>query len=899
MFSLRLPFDLGDVLLTPQWAGLHPALQLGLIAAVSFVPLVLVLWLYRYEMQLVARSTALGLLCLRVTVLALLLILVCLQPVYGRTRTEGLPGYVLVAVDRSESMDVVDRQRPPIEKLRLARALKLADGLCTEAQLDDWIADYEQKGSPQWIRPSDPPGDPARLREVEKERRAAHDKLCATVDELTRSQAAERVLGAEGVRLLPALTGKHEVELLGFHQEAWEQKPDELAELFRKQDEKREDAEGKAKERGQDRAAAFTDLRLPLVRALERSGAGHGKVLGIILLTDGQHNAGEPPTAKAAELGERRLPIYPIALGARQPPPDVAVVSVQAPAAVFKDVETPIDVSFKITGLPAQDFLVELHRTGKDGKKALAERLVHHAGKDRTYSESFPVQMDEVGTQTLQATVRPVNPDTKETRGDNNSRLTTISVADDKAKVLLIDGEARWEYHYLVTALKRDRTLQVESVVFQQPRLNENLSATELQQIGSPRQKLPDGADALSAFDCIILGDVGVEQLPVEERKRLEKYVSERGGTLVIVAGKRFMPLAYPDVETSGEADPLRKLLPIELPRVVAPIEGFPVMLTQTGKETKFMEMDADPAKSASIWRELPRHFWGVVGQAKPGATPLAHVAEAQADKTPQEVEKQSALIVKQNYGFGRVLFVGLDSTWRWRYRVGDRYHHTFWGAAIRWAASDKPLMTGNDYVRFGTPQPVYARDEEVKVVVRLNEELGPIKPDLLAAARILKPGKDGKAEQAVALVPLSRRQAQPRVLEGQVRDLPPGEYAVELVIPDFADKLLAKAGPPGKPGAGEAGKPMRAHFTRKPPDSREMIDLETRWPLLEEIAARSGGKVFTPEDASQLVDLLVNQSVAHSERNEQKLWQWWVLLVLVLTLLTIEWAGRKLAGLP
>ncbi len=182
---------------------------------------------------------------------------------------------------------------------------------------------------------------------------------------------------------------------------------------------------------------------------------------------------------------------------------------------------------------------------------------------------------------------------------------------------------------------------------------------------------------------------------------------------------------------------------------------------------------------------------------------------------------------------------------------------------------------------------------------MRLNEELGPIKPDLLAAARILKPGKGGEAEKAIALVALSRREAQPRVLEGRVRDLPAGEYAVELVLPDFSDKLLAKAGPPGKPSAGEPGKPMRAHFTMKPPDSKEMIDLETRWPLLEEIAAKSGGKVFTAEDADQLVDLLVSQSVPYSERHEQKLWQWWVLLVLVLAFLTVEWAGRKLAGLP
>jgi|SRR5579875_77289 len=808
MFSWKLPFDLGDILLTPQGAGLNPVLQVVLLGAICLLPLVLVLWLYRYEMRLIARPIAIGLLCLRLTVLALLLILVCLQPIYGRTYSEELPGYVLVAVDRSASMDVAER----------------------------------------------PNG-------------------------VTRSQTARRVLSGEGIGLLSALTAKHEVELLGFHREAWELRPDQLEELFRPA--------------ADPSAAAFTDLRLPLARALERSEPRQGKVLGIILLTDGQHNLGDSPIAKAGELGERHLPVYPIVLGPRQPPPDAVMVAVQAPNTVFKDVDTTVEAVFKITSLPAQDFLIELHRKSKDGNQVLAQRILHHSGKDRTYTESFPVRLEEVGMQTLTASVRPINPDTQETCRDNNSRSTTLSVTDDKANVLLIDGEARWEYHYLATALKRDRALKVESVVFHQPRLNKGVGDGEKRQPSPhlPRQQLPADANGLADFDCIILGDVGVEQLPRAERQRLEQYVGERGGTLVIEVGKRFMPLSYPETVVNGESDPLSKLLPIESPHLVAPVEGFPVRRTQAGKNTKFLELDVDAAKNTAIWQSLPRHFWGIVGQAKPGATTLAYVPDPEGNRE----ESKSALIVMQNYGFGRVLFVGLDSTWRWRYRVGDTYHHAFWGAVIRWAASDKPLLTGNDFLRFGTPQPIYPHNEEVKIVVRLSEELGPIKPDVLAAARIVRShaehGNESQTESAVALVPLSRRPAQPRVLEGKIRGLPPGEYAIELVVPEYADKLLTKEGP--------SDKPMRAPFTIRPPESKEMIDLETCWPLLEAIAAQSGGQVFTPENARELVDLLIQQSVPYSERRERKLWQWWVVLVLVLAFLTIEWTGRKLAGLP
>ena len=59
--------------------------------------------------------------------------------------------------------------------------------------------------------------------------------------------------------------------------------------------------------------------------------------------------------------------------------------------------------------------------------------------------------------------------------------------------------------------------------------------------------------------------------------------------------------------------------------------------------------------------------------------------------------------------------------------------------------------------------------------------------------------------------MPLGKRPAQPRVLEGQLRDLPPGRYAVELAIPDLADKLKDKDGKPlratvHRPAAGEQG---------------------------------------------------------------------------------------------
>jgi hypothetical protein len=871
MFSLPLPPEGCRLLLTPQWAGLPLGLQVFLHILVCILPLTLVVWLYTHEMRLVPPITAVGLLALRVVVALLVLFLVCWQPMYQHTQTTGLPGRVLIAVDRSDSMNVADPQRPPAEKLRLARALHLVRDLAPDEQLDAWIAALKTKSEPQWVK-DDEARDAGRRWEIEQQRRDLFRRVCDRVDEkLTRTETARRVLDDDGLGLWSKLAAKHGVEVIGFHGAAWD--ADDSAALF-------------ARRAG----STATDLRLPLTRALERPGDGR-KVFGVVVLTDGRHNAGDPPVKKAVELGERQLPIYPIALGSETPPVDLSLIAVKAPTAIYKDDAASVGVRFRVTGLGKQDVNVELFRGVGPDRKLVEKRTVHHDGADsHEYLENFSLKMDEAGTQTLTAVVSPADPAVKEAVTDNNARSAVVNVAKDTVRVLLIDGEARWEYHYLASALERDPTVKVESVVFDQPRLEKTRTPDDLEKMRLPKQALPAGDDALADYDCIVLGDVSPAQLPPADRVRLEKYVGERGGALVVVAGKRSMPLAFPEAEAAGEADPLRKLLPVEAPRVVRPADGFPTSLTAEGRETKFMEMDDDPAKNQERWAGFPLAYWGVVGKAKPAASTLAFVADAGATlKEPSEREKNSALFAWQHYGLGRVLFIGTDATWRWRFRAGDVYHHRFWGQVMRWAA-ERPLDSGNDFVRFGTSQPTYTQGKDAEIVVRFKPNLNALKEDVQAEAQILRKGGDGKP---VASATLTRRAAQPNAFEARVAGLPEGEYEVVLKSDALADKLTAPAGTP------EAGKPLRAPFTVTPGDNDEMLDLSVNRTLLNELAARSGGKVYTAEDAEELLRMLTSQSVQHVEHDELALWRWWVVLVVVVGLLTVEWVTRKWSGLP
>jgi hypothetical protein len=897
--SIPIPFFNWNLLLFPRWgesAGQFAGTFLSLVPPLVVVG-VLVGMLYRYEMRLVKRSAATALLALRLLSLALLVFLLTLQPVLAEPTTETVHGHVVVVVDRSDSIGITDPQRPPLEKLKLARALGIGQDICPREQLDEWIGQYDD---PKKLPPQAPPrfvsaNDFNPQRAVE--RRKVYEQLCQKVDELTRTQVARTLLADDGVHLLKSISAQHRVDLIGFGRDSWDGKPDQLNEFFQTD----------------KTAAPGTDLTAPLSRALERSGPDNGKVIGVIFLTDGQHNWSAPgeatPEQKAAELGDKKIPIYPVVLGYGVGPANLAIAGINAPPQMFKEGDLPVTAQVKVAGHPgqqgadrAQEVEVVLERArpqpnGPPTWEALQREVIRHSDGDRTYSVAFKkTRMSEVGTQILRVSARPMDADPVIIKQafPNSQHTFRVNVADDKAKVLVIDGEARYEFHYLSVLLGRDKSVSLDTVVFDQPRLG-RASEEELKRLGHPGLILPDGPDALAPYDCIVLGDVTPEQLPIGERARLERYVADRGGTLVIQAGKRAMPQAFAGGPTE-DSDPLMKMLPISRPQVrnTQSDDGLGLELTREGKATQFLEFDSAPDKNLKTWAELPPYYWAVTGEAKPGAVALVSVPAAPGEaviegKEDETGERQRALIVRHSYGFGRVIYVGLDSTWRWRYKAGDTKHHRFWGQLIRWAAGDKPLVTGNDFIRFGTRDPSYHEGQEIEFVARLGDSVDALRPGALATARIIKAG----SEELVAEVQLKPRDAQPKVLQGRVPQLAAGEYAMELAIPDMADKLTGPPSSDGQPAK------LRAPFTVSLPDSPEMIDLGVDENRLIKLAAVSNGEVYKPDNVTALIEKLVKHVETRTISRESKLWQDPGILALFLALVTAEWIARKWAGLP
>jgi hypothetical protein len=872
MFRIESPFSDTSLLLTPTLGSYSRVLQSALLMGMLALILFFIFRLYLYEARLIARRFSLTLLGLRLFTIALVFFVIGFKPKLVTSTQETLPSRVLIALDLSDSMNISDPQRGGLEKIQLARGLHLAADIAMDRELDDWINTLNSGGT------------------LSNSNRRAYQQLVARIDPYTRRDIADRVLSADGIDILGGLKKKHNLDIIGFDQR--------VLELPKDMEAIREILAGNTKTPGN----AFTDLKVPLKRGMDRTG-DEGKLLGIVILTDGRHNWGESPlnwimkaneTTSADDVDELpKQPVYAIVCGPRIPPSDVAVTSLKAmPPTVFKHADATIEARILINNMPKGRIKVTLtypESPDLPNRKPVVEYIDHDGSLSTVRRITLKARMDRAASETLTVTAEPeeVNGKKPEDRfPENNKKTVIVNVSPDKAKVLVVDGEARWELHYLHTALVRDETMETKSVVFDQPRLN-LVKEDEVKLMHLPDLRLPEGEDALMAYDCIIVGDVSNDQLPLVDRERIERYVSERGGTLVMLAGKRSMPMEF-----LKNDDPFLRLLPIQNSRIVDVKRGFQVALTAEGKDTSFLRLENESGLSQEIWAGFPPHYWAIVGKAKEGAVSLAYCpidgGLFNVEAKGAETERNNAMIVRQNYGFGRSVFVGLDSTWRWRYRKGDVYHHRFWSQIIRWAASDRALVTGNDFVRFGVRQPAYRADEEVEILVRLSDKLKKLPANALAGARFYRKKPNNEGEESTALASLKPHPVVPRELDGKQAGLPPGDYSMELAIPDIEDKLN-----------GPDGKKLRASFKVLPPDAGELLDLSTNWELMEDMAKKTGGEVFAAHEAHKLLEKLQSKTDTRERRHESLLWRSWWLLVPLLMLLAVEWGIRKWAGLP
>ena len=810
------------------------------------VVVTLVLLLRRQERKLTSAGVARWLMALRITVL-LLLLLVLMQPVYSWSLDRDRTGRIVVALDLSQSMQGVDEHATPIEKLRWARAVGAIGNPAVDAQLDEWEARLADNPDAADAIPEDLdlPDD-------------VLDSVLESVDQLSRREIARRLLLETNRPLIEHLESLAAVDIVVFAGRAQSQ---DVAGLNSAVEE-------------------VPDSLLPdvsdIARSLDASLTQNddAALLGVVLLSDGRDTGDGDPLAAANRLSQVGAPVFPVLIGSSFRPKDLAVLSVNYPPTVFTDDHPIISAVLTTVGYTGEQITVNL----EDDDGNIQTQTID---VDR---ESVGVQFNvDVGEPGRRGYRLSIDEDENEARDDNNERSFAMSIVDDTVQTVLMDGVARWEFRFIDNALTRDSRINVSKVVFDQPYIGLLPDTFFPRQLPFDPQDKEDALDLISDADLIVIGDVAPEDLSEQHWAILEHFVAEVGGTLVLQSGKNDFPVRH-------RSKSLQRLMPVTDLRTIevkspaaatAPTaRGVRLSLTDDGEQFPFLKLATERHRNQLVWSSFPGHLWMHVGAAKPGATVLA-IPKLIRGELKLDEQRRYGSIVHQHYGFGQVVWMGLDSTWRWRHRVGDLYHHKYWGQMARWAADNK-VAAGNEFVRFGPQVTDSVSGDDVILLARWVPSFLRKNPNLEAEAEVFRIGKDGR-ESLFATVPLKSNGRRNNIMEGRVIGLPVGRFKTRLKTDALPKDLDV----------------VECEFYVHAKQTAELADLSADSKLLQEVAERTGGQLLYPHQVADFPELLQQRLQLTEVDREVELWDHWMLMVVFFALLATEWIVRKLNGLP
>lgn len=817
---------------------------------------VLFLMLRRYEARLVSRSVGWTLMTLRILVLIVLLITM-MQPVLTRSWDEDTRSRLVVGFDVSDSMETADSHATPAEMLRWAQALGMLGNDSTDELLNQWLADYESGKQPDWGQ-----GD-ADLGQIRKRH---VEGVFSELGEMARTEFVRRLLKSKPNNLLERLSDTLDTDLQVFGADAQAIPSEQLQQLL-----------------DSDRA----ELKPGATDAIGMLGDSIGdedgaQIQAIVLFSDGRQTVSVDASAEASRLGSLGIPVYTVPIGSIRSPRDLSVAAVQVPQSVFLKDNAQVQVTMVSGGFVGDEISVRLERDGVE-----VDRRTVTVSAD-TFEVEFEIATDEAGTYGYSVAT---DVQQGELRDDNNSREFTVSVVDNKARVMLVEGDARWEFRYLKSALDRDKQVELSTVLFRQPYL-QLLNRTFLDAELPPENEF---SEKLAEMDLLIIGDVESSLLPETVWQAVEKAIADDGLTLLIVPGHRHMPHQY-------SSPILSKLLPVtntrqreaeRLKRSIpdSPPSAFRLAPSPEARDlTLFDIVGPDDEDQDMTLSALPGHPWACTGTPKPIASVWARVELDGVDVNPEDM----AAVVHQYYGFGQVVWFGIDSTWRWRRRAGDRWHHRFWGQLVRWAAQNKS-SAGNDQVRMTLSDILIDEFESSDVSVRWNPNLVPqlegatvevlVQPEQQNKDPLDDAGAPGEAvEPEPRRVQLEPLEGSPERFSGRLTGLKPGTYDVQLNVEDSRLQLDT---------------PIESELIVQKKLSTELANINCNREFLQQLATLSGGEMLEPWQVSDLPDILRPEDTSENIVQEKTLWDHWLLLLLFFVLLTAEWIIRKMNGLP
>jgi uncharacterized membrane protein len=636
---------------------------------------------------------------------------------------------------------------------------------------------------------------------------------------------------------------------------------------------------------------------------------------GVLLLTDG--NATDSADVPWNELP----PIYPVAIGADDSPPDLSVTRLIASQTNFDTAPVVVRADVNGSGYAGEEIVAKL--VDESGSE-LQSQTVEMPSGDEPLAVRFDLKPEKPGVHFYRVRVGPASagrsPEAAEATLANNERQVVVDRGGGPYRVLYLCGRPNWEFKFLRRALADDDQLELVGLVRiarREPKFAfrrhadestnplfsgfEHPDAEAAEQYDQPvlvrlgtrdenelRGGFPKTAEELYKYDAVILDDIEAAYFTQDQQTLVKNFVSRRGGGLLMLGG--------PDSLTAGKYDrtPIGGVLPVyctpvgglseadgSMRRTAASASETPPTISMDSANHKFRlsltregwlqpwvrTRKTEPEERERLSAMTEFQVLSHVGSIKPAATVLAEVVDESGANYPA--------LVTQRFGRGRSSALLIGDMWRWGLdRPNDKESdlEKSWRQTVRWLVADVPRRVEID-VRPNKD----SQDGSVNLHIRVSDA------DYLPL------------DNAQLAIDVTTPDGHKVALDAEPCDDEPGAYQATHVPRQsgaYRATVIVKSADGAEVGTREAGWVAE-------PAADEFNNLRPNRNALEEIAAKTGGEVIEIGDLNRFVADLPSRSAPITEPRIRPAWHHPLFYLAIIACLCGEWGLRRWKGLP
>ncbi|MGA7160025.1 MAG: vWA domain-containing protein [Bacteroidota bacterium] len=561
----------------------------------------------------------------------------------------------------------------------------------------------------------------------------------------------------------------------------------------------------------------------------------------ILLLSDGNYNAGENPLDEAGKIA---IPIFCAGIGDSLEQKDIVVEKLLTNSITYIQSTVPIDATIKVSGFENRKLPVNLLEDGKQIDQRFVTLPPSASSSTAEYSIHFTFTPTATGVKKYTVSVPA---ERGEVTKKNNAKSVYVKILKNKMRVAVIAGAPSADVSAIMQSLHADPNIE-SSLAVQQP--SGQFANQPLSQFAG-----------LASAECIVLIGFPTETTSPFATQLISKAVTARRLPLLFIISRTL------DIHRFGE---LASILPFttSTDRIDEQLV-FPNIPAQQQYDVLVQSTE----NSSFDWNKLPPIFSSLATfKAKPEALVLVTTKV-------QGVAIDNPLIVARSIMQMKSIAVLGYGIWRWKLLAGaspetENFFDPWISNAVRWLVT----RDDNKQLRIEPSKEIFSQGEAVDFLGEAyNANYEPLDDaDIHVEATALS----SQQHFETILRPIENGQ-----YEGQIEALPEGEYSFTATAKaDGTD--LGKSG--GRFSVGE--------------QSIEFSDTKLNKALLEQLAAVSGGEYADGTQFDKLIhDLVSRPSMKPGEEttaSEFELWNLPSLLSVIVALLGFEWFLRKRSGM-